>query len=109
MQLVWGGQQPISLTPDVALRRCGVHRDLLITLPTGPLISKVAVIRSSCWGCRWECVKSYAQGYKQCVPIKQIKAGGVYFQKVCFLHGARRQRASGGRGEGKEEKRRRVQ
>jgi len=43
------------------------------------------------------------------VPIKQIKAGGVYFQKVCFLHGARRQRASGGRGEGKEEKRRRVQ
>lgn len=68
--------------------------------PAALLISKVAVIRSSCWGRRWEGVKSYTRSYKQCVPINQIKAERVYFQKVCFLHRAWRQRAFGGRGEG---------
>lgn len=65
--------------------RAGGLGDLQITLPTILLISKVAVIRSSCRGHRWEGVKSYAWSYKQCVPINQIKAAGVYFQKVCFL------------------------
>lgn len=74
--------------------------DLQITLRAALLISKVAVIRSSCWGRRWEGVKSYTRSYKQCVPINQIKAGRVYFQKVCFLRRACRQRAFGGRGEG---------
>lgn len=74
--------------------------ELRIPLPAAPLISKVAVIRSSCWGRRWEGVKSYTRSYKQCVPINQIKAERVYFQKVCFLHRAWRQRAFGGRGEG---------
>lgn len=82
--------------------------DLQITLPAALLISKVAVIRSSCWGRRWEGVKSYTRSYKQCVPINQIKAERVYFQKVCFLHRAWRQRAFGGRGKGREEKRGRV-
>lgn len=77
-------------------------------LPAALLISKVAVIRSSCWGRRWEGVKSYTRSYKQCVPIKQIKAGRVYFQKVCFLRRACRQRAFGGRGKQREEKRGRV-
>lgn len=78
--------------------RAGGLGDLQITLPAGLLISKVAVIRSSCWGRRWEGVKSYARSYKQCVPINQIKAERVYFQKVCFLRRAWRQRALGGRG-----------
>lgn len=80
--------------------RVGGLGDLQIALPTSLLISKVAVIRSSCWGRRWEGVKSYARSYKQCVPINQIKAERVYFQKVCFLCRAQRQRAFGGRGEG---------
>lgn len=74
--------------------------DLQITLPAGLLISKVAVIRSSCWGRRWEGVKSYARSYKQCVPINQIKAERVYFQKVCFLRGALETKSFWGRGEG---------
>lgn len=97
-----GGHQHVSLLPGAGERmgRVGGLGDLQIALPTSLLISKVAVIRSSCWGRRWEGVKSYARSYKQCVPINQIKAERVYFQKVCFLRRARRQRAFGGRGEG---------
>jgi len=97
-----GGHQPVSLLPGEGERlgRAGGPGDLQITFPGSLLISKVAVIRSSCWGRRWEGVKSYARSYKQCVPINQIKAERVYFQKVCFLRRARRQRAFGRRGEG---------
>lgn len=118
MQLSHAGRhQPVSLLPGEGERQwlggSGVWGarglgDLQITLPAALLISKVAVIRSSCWGRRWEGVKSYTRSYKQCVPINQIKAERVYFQKVCFLHRAWRQRAFGGRGEGREEKRGRV-
>lgn len=106
MQLVHRGDTGLSPSHLMQCHRGGWRGrgDLPGTLPASPLISKVAVIRSSCWGHRWEGVKSYARSYKQCVPINQIKAGGVYFQKVCFLHGAKRQRASWGRGKEREKK-----
>lgn len=111
-----GGHQPVSLLPgegeqpgrEWGAGRAGGLGDFQITLPAGLLISKVAVIRSSCWGCRWEGVKSYARSYKQCVPINQIKAERVYFQKVCFLRRARDKELLGEEGKEREGKRGRA-